>query len=111
MEGRGLSNAILIGVSTDGASSMVGNENGFVTFLKNYVRNLVGIHCIDQREALVALDASKRIAELLVVEKLTNKIYSWAHKSTKRNSELISLQELMQLGTLNSLQINGFRCL
>ena len=32
MEARGLSNKRLIGVSTDGASSMVGNENGFVTF-------------------------------------------------------------------------------
>jgi len=31
-EARGLSNKRLIEVSTDDASSMVGNENGFVTF-------------------------------------------------------------------------------
>ena len=71
---------------------MVGNENGFVTFLKKVVPNLVGIHCIAHCEALAALDASKRIPELLFVEKLANKVYSWVQNSTKRNSELISLQ-------------------
>ena len=82
MEGRGLSNEILIGVSRNGASSMVGNENGFVTFLKKDVPNLVGIHCTAHHEALAALDASKRIHELLFVEKLANKVYSWVQNST-----------------------------
>jgi hypothetical protein len=33
-EARGLSNKRLIAISTDGASSMVGNEIGFVTFFE-----------------------------------------------------------------------------
>lgn len=37
MESMGLSKEILIGVSVDDASSMVGNENGFITFLNNNV--------------------------------------------------------------------------
>ena len=111
MEARGLSNERLIGVSTDGASSMVGNENGFVTFLKKDVPNLVGVHCIAHREALAAADASKRIPELLFVEKLANKVYSWAQNSSKRNSQLISLQEVMQLETLHVIQIHGVRWL
>jgi hypothetical protein len=101
----------LIGVSTDGASSMVGNENGFITFLKKDVPNLVGVHCIAHREALAASDASKKIPELLFVEKLANKVYSWVQNSTKRNSQLIALQELMQLETLQALQIHGVRWL
>ena len=52
MEVRVLSTERLIGVSIDGASSMVGNENGFVTFLKKYVPNIVGVHCITHRESL-----------------------------------------------------------
>ena len=61
MESRGLSKERLIGVSTDGASSMVGNENSFINFLKKDVPNLVGVHCIAHREALAASDASKKI--------------------------------------------------
>ena len=111
MEAKGLSNKRLIGVSTDGASSMVGNENGFVVFLKKDVPNLIGVHCIVHRETLAASDASKIILELLFVEKLTNKIYSWVQNSTKRNDQLISLQKLMQLETLHALQIHGVRWL
>ena len=63
--------------------------------MRKCVPNIVGIHCIAHHEALATLDASKRLLELLFVEKLENKVYSWVHNSTKRNSELISLKELM----------------
>jgi hypothetical protein len=53
----------------------------------------------------------KEYLELLFVEKLTNKVYSWVQNSTKRNSQLIALQELMQLETLQALQIHGVRWL
>lgn len=79
---RGLSNNRLTAVSANGASSMVGNENGFVTLLKKDVPNLVGIHCIVHREALVVADAAKKVPELLYVEKLANKVYSWIQNST-----------------------------
>ena len=38
-------------------------------------------------------------------------MYSWVQNSNKRNSELIALQELVQLKTLNAIQIYGFRWL
>lgn len=75
MEARGLSKERLIGVSTDCASSMFGNENGFITFLRKDVPNLVGVHCVAHREALATLDASKRIPKLLFVAKLANKYF------------------------------------
>jgi hypothetical protein len=106
-EERGLSNKILITISRDDSSSMVGNEIGFVIFLKRDIPNIVGIHSIDIYEAPTTLDASKRITKLLFVEKLENNIYSWVQNSTKRNSQLISLHEHMQLETLQSLQIHG----
>ena len=55
--------------------SMIGNENGFVTFLKKDVPNLVGAHYIAHSEALAASDASKCILELLFVEKLANLLF------------------------------------
>ena len=56
-ERRLLKNEKLIAFSTDGASSMVGCENGFFIFLKNDLLNLIGTHCIAHNKTLVALDA------------------------------------------------------
>ena len=106
-----MKNENLIAVSTDGASSMLGSENGFVTFLKNDLPNLIGTHCIAHREALAASDASKKIPEFLFVEKLANKVYSWVGNSAKINNELISLLEVMELESLQVLQIHGIRWL
>ena len=110
-ETRQLKNEKFIAVSTDGASSMVGCENGFVTLLKNDLPNLIGTHCIAHREALAALDDSKKIPKFLYVEKIENKIYSWVGNSTKRNNELIALLEIMELESLQVLQIHGIRWL
>jgi hypothetical protein len=73
----GLSNKTLIVVSIDGASSMVDNESDFVTFLKGEVMNLVGAYCITHNEYLDTSNSSKRIHELVFVDKLESTIYSW----------------------------------
>ena len=62
-ERRQLKNEKLIAVSTDGDSSMVGNENGFVSLLRKYLSNLICTHCIAHSEALAPTDASKKIPE------------------------------------------------
>ena len=54
---RQLKNDKLLAVSIDGASSMVGCENGFVTLPKNDLPNLIGTHCIAHRETLTTSDA------------------------------------------------------
>jgi hypothetical protein len=53
----------LIGLATDVASSMIGSEIGMVTLMRNDIPNLVSIHCIAYREALVILDVSRDIPE------------------------------------------------
>ena len=73
-ERRQLKNEKLIAFSIDGASSMVGCENGFFTLLNNDITNLIGTHCIAHREALATSDASKKISEFLYVEKIANKV-------------------------------------
>ena len=98
-----MNNEKLIAVSGDGASSIVGNENGFVSLLRKDLPNLIGTHCIAHREALVASDASKKIPEFLFVDKLANKVYSWVGNSVKRINELISLLEVMELESLRVL--------
>ena len=101
----------LIGLATDGASSMIGSEIGTVTLMKNDIPNLVGVHCIAHREALVISDVSKDIPELILVEKIANKVYAWANNSTKRTHEILELLEQMQLDAHRPLQIHNIRWL
>ena len=75
--------------------------------LKNDLLNLIGTHFTTHREALVASDASKKIPELSFVEKIANKVYSWVGNLAKRNNKLISLLEIMELESLQVLQIHG----
>ncbi|XP_059070451.1 uncharacterized protein LOC131860102 [Cryptomeria japonica] len=106
MNDRGLSLTKLIAVSTDGASAMVGRENGFVSLMKQNIPNLISIHFIAHRESLAATDASKKIPELLFLEKIANKVHSWIQNSPKRNNELNELLRVMEIDVLNVLQIH-----
>ena len=99
----------LIGLATDGASSMIGSEIGTVTLMKNDIPNLVGVYCIAHREALVISDVSKDILELILVKKIANKVYAWANNSTKRTQEILELLEQMQLDAHRPLQIHNIR--
>jgi hypothetical protein len=108
---RGLQYKNLIVVSTDGASAMIGHENGFVSFLKKNTPNLITVHCVAHRESLATADASKKIPELLCVEKIANKVYSWVQNSPKRSNELNDLLKIMQIDVLDVLQIHSVRWL
>jgi hypothetical protein len=91
----------LIGLATDGASSMIGSKIGTVTLMRNDIPNLVGVHCIAHREAFVISDVSRDIPELILVEKI----------STKRTNEILELLEQMQLDAHRPLQIHNIRWL
>jgi len=47
----------------------------------------------------------------LYVDKTKNKVYSWVGNLTKRNNELIVLLEIMELESLQVLQIHGIKWL
>ena len=108
---RGLQYQDLIVVSTDGASTMIGHENGFVSFLKKNIPNLIIVHCVAHRESLAVVGASNKVLELLYVQKIANKVYSWIQNSPKRSNELNDLLKLMQTDVLDVLQIHSVRWL
>jgi hypothetical protein len=63
----------LVGLATDGASAMVGNDIGVVSLMRNDILNLIGVHCIAHWKALVIADVSKYFPELMFVQKIANK--------------------------------------
>jgi len=68
-------------------------------------------HCVVHRESLAVADASKKILQLLYVEKISNKVYLWVQNSPKRSNELKDLLKFMQINvldvTLNEMVIEG----
>ena len=60
---------------------------------------------------MVISDVSKDIPELILVEKVANKVYAWPNNSTKRTHEILELLEQMRLDAHRPLQIHNIRWL
>ena len=66
----------IVSVSTDGACSMTGKENGFINLFTQHVgHSILSFHCIIHQQALCAKTAFKSLQEVMnVVTKLINLI-------------------------------------
>lgn len=76
----------LTGLSTDGASVMVGKENGVAAKLKREAKMLLNVHCICHRLALACGDANDHISYIKTVEKVLIQLWSFFHNSGKRTA-------------------------
>ena len=76
----------LTGLSTDGASVMVGKENGVAAKLKRGAKMLLNVHCICHRLALACGDANDHISYIKTVEKVLIQLWSFFHNSGKRTA-------------------------
>ena len=77
----------LVGVCTDGATSMLGCHTGFVTQLAVHVPWIISIHCIAHRCALVLSSKSKHFTELKKIDRLLTQVHSlFAHSAIKKTS-------------------------
>ncbi|KAH7351519.1 hypothetical protein KP509_19G001100 [Ceratopteris richardii] len=95
----------LVGISTDGDSSMLGCRDGLVAKLSRHVPHLISVHCVAHREALAIIDACKSFPCLSYIDKIANKIYSWISASTVRHTDFQKLLEEMNIQILEVLQI------
>ncbi|KAH7332329.1 hypothetical protein KP509_20G082300 [Ceratopteris richardii] len=101
----------LVGISTDGDSSMLGCHEGLVSKLSRDVPNLIDVHCVAHREALAIVDACKGFPCLSYVDKIANKVYSWINASNVRHLDFQKLLQEMNLQVLEVLQIHDVRWL
>ena len=76
----------LAGLSTDGASVMVGKEDGVAAKLKREAKMLLNVHCICHRLALACGDANDHISYIKTVEKVLIRLWSFFHNSGKRTA-------------------------
>ena len=72
-----LQSSKLVGLATNGATTMLSVHNDFVAKFKRDVPGLFSVHYIAHREALAASDGFKKIKQLDFFERLANKVYGW----------------------------------
>ncbi|MCO5608943.1 hypothetical protein L7F22_063161 [Adiantum nelumboides] len=96
----------MVGIATDGDSSMLGCHDGLVAKLRREVPHLISTHCIAHREAFAILDAIKCFPCLSYIVKIANKVYSWIHSSSLRHSGFQHLLKEMNVYVLEVLQIH-----
>ncbi|MCO5587233.1 hypothetical protein L7F22_041180 [Adiantum nelumboides] len=109
IEEVGLNMQQLVGIATDGDSSMLGCHDGLVAKMKREISHLMSVHCIAHREALAVLDAVKCFPCLPYIDKIANKVYSWISGSSVRHSCFQSLLKEMHLQVLEVLSIHDVR--
>ena len=71
--------AKIAGSTCDGASVMVGRENGVMAQLMAKIPGLIGTHCSAHQLALVALDSARVTPRFNYFEKVVNQIYISFH--------------------------------
>ena len=94
LEKDGLMIHKLIGISTDGASSMVGCHSGVKTRLIELNPFILSTHCIAHRMNLASHDSFNEFIDLVRFEKTVKEIYSYFSRSSKRYNELKGFQEI-----------------
>ncbi|CAI7768716.1 unnamed protein product [Closterium sp. NIES-53] len=95
LESTGLDLERISGISTDGASVMVGSQTGLVARLRARIPHLAGFHCIAHREALAAKDAAEAYPELDIVDHVVRSLAELLGRSGNFHLRFKELQEVL----------------
>lgn len=87
--------AKMVGAACDGASVMLGRENGVMARLKSRVPGLIVTHCSAHRLALAASDAARKTTWFKRFESMVNQVYTFFSRSTVRTAELVEMQSVL----------------
>ncbi|CAI7781041.1 unnamed protein product [Closterium sp. NIES-53] len=121
LQALGIDLARIFGMSTDGASVMMGKNNGVVARLRLRIPHLVSSHCIahslcsctvllrfvfccELREALAAKDATKALLKFEMVDSLLRQVAEHLGSSGPWHQRFMSLQEVF---TATNLELQG----
>jgi hypothetical protein len=80
LEERGLnwlSSSQCIGIGIDGATSLIGVENGFVQKVRKNLSHVISIHCIARRINLSVLSAVKNVKCIDDIDSILKQLYKF----------------------------------
>ena len=99
----------LVRFGSDGASVMMGRQNGVLKKIKDDVPHLIEMHCVAHRLELVTLDAFKGESILTELKDLLQGIYKHYHYSPKALQELNELAQVLERSVLKPVSVRGTR--
>ncbi|MEE6461244.1 hypothetical protein FKM82_001240 [Ascaphus truei] len=106
-----MSGKSLVGIGTDGAAIMVGEENGLVAKLTKLdgLEHVVGIHCNTHNLLFSVLSSIKNVKYMEEVDGVLQRLYSFYYFSPKRMRQLKKVSqalecELVKLHNLRSVR-------
>ena len=77
---------------SDGASVMVGKNNGVSALLKRENPRLVNVHCISDRLAFACGDSNNEVEYMLTIERLLVQLYKWLKNSCVKTAAYLKMQ-------------------
>ncbi|CAI7883681.1 unnamed protein product [Closterium sp. NIES-53] len=111
LESTGLDLERISGISTDGASVMVGSQTGLVARLRARILHLAGFHCIAHREALAAKHAADAYPDLDIVDHVVHSLAELLGRSGNFHLRFKELQEVLCETNLELQGIHSVRWL
>jgi hypothetical protein len=72
---------------------MTGHHTRLAVRMRIEDSNLINVHCIAHREALVAIDAARAFLEFQILDRFANNLYEWVGYSTNRCNDLKRLSK------------------
>ena len=81
-----------LSLASDGASVMVGKNNGVAALLKRENPRLVNVHCIYHRLALACGDSNNEVEYMLTIERLLVQLYKWLENSCVKTVAYLKMQ-------------------
>ena len=95
----GLEITKLMGLSTDGASVMVGKSNGVTAKLRQSNDKLLNMHCVCHRLALACTDSCHELKYIKEVVDILRQLWYYFHNSPKKTASFLKCQ--IQLKKVN----------
>lgn len=82
----------LSGLATDGASVMLGKNNGVAAKLKERNPKLINIHCICHKLALACVDTVSELTYIKLIETTLRQLWQWLENLPKRMAAFLKVQ-------------------
>ncbi|CAI7909871.1 unnamed protein product [Closterium sp. NIES-53] len=101
----------IVGISTDGASVMMGSRSGLVARLRLRIPHLISCHCIAHREALAAKDAADSMPVFGMIDSTIRAIAEHLGRSGPWHQRFMDLQEVFSQTFLELQGIHNVRWL
>ena len=97
--------------TSDGASVMLGKNNGVAAILRRDIQHLSEQHCVAHREDLEIDDAWKHVSLMKDIETLLNTVYSMFSRSSVKQNKFEELAKITECDALAFRPLNEVRWL